>query len=212
RVPLWPRGDGPIWSGRSVYRSAPDRPENEVLRRTTPRTCVRTRLRTGSATQGGVRRLAVLVPIRDGEPAGMGEAPLRGDRGDRVAVAPVRGGQILVRGGQPHPAQIAERGGAQVAAEGQLQCPRGDIRGGGDVGHGDVLTQVTLDVGDRAAHGVGVGVPAVGGGRFEHRRGRQRLEHGAGEIVGRGGRGQFAARGGRVGGQVLEVSDDVRQP
>jgi hypothetical protein len=80
--------------------------------------------------------------------------PVGGDGGDG---GPIRIGreQLLVRALQPDPAQVAQRRGAQVPAEGQLDRADRDERGAGDVGDADVVTRPFLDERDGALHGPG---------------------------------------------------------
>ena len=101
------------------------------------------------------------VPVVAGEPAGVGEAPPIGDGADAL-LARVGGLELAAGVLEPDPAQVGQRGGVEVPAEGELDRARGDERGGGDVGQGDVTVGLVLDEADRSPHRLGMGAMPVG--------------------------------------------------
>jgi len=67
------------------------------------------------------------------------------------------------------PPQVRGGGGVQVAAERQLDGPRADVAGTGDIGDRDVLVGMSLDEGHRPAQRAAMSIAAVLDGRLAHR-------------------------------------------
>jgi hypothetical protein len=106
-------------------------------------------------------------------------------------VARVGGEQLPAGVVEPDLAQVAARGGVEVAAECQLHGANGDAGRRGDVGDGDVLVSVLVNEDDSPVQrGRGTVVPARDG-RVGDRAGRAR----AGRLGWRGTAGKGQGQG-----------------
>lgn len=113
---------------------------------------------------------------------------------------------------QPHPAQMGERRGVQMAPERVLQGPWRDMDGRGDLGDGDRLVGVVVDIGEGAAQDPGVPVARVGVRPLDERGVGERGQHHRRQVLYGRGRHQGLLGEGRVVEHVVaQIADGARQ-